>query len=232
MEILRYDKFSDYLNILRKELIRTEIINLFNEITVNETFFFRDLPQLEVLEKHILPEAVSAKKTNINILSAGCSSGEEAYTIAIILSEKFPQLKFNVMGIDISDLVVAKAIRAEYTQYAIRFVPKEFLRRYFKLLDNGNYKFEAPFKSNVTFRKLNLMEFESAAALREFDIIFCRYVLIYFDKNSKQKVINSFYNKISGNGYLILGNSESLFSIDNKFKMLHFPSAIIYNRRS
>jgi chemotaxis protein methyltransferase CheR len=231
IERLRYDSFKDYLNILKKELIRTEIINLFNEITVNETFFFRDLPQLEVLEKHILPEAVSEKKKIINILSAGCSSGEEAYTIAIILSEKFPQLNFTVTGIDISDLVVAKAIRAEYTQYAIRFVPKDYLKKYFTLLDNGNYQFSAPFKPNVGFRKLNLMEFESAPLGSNFDVIFCRYVLIYFDKESKQKVITSFNNKMTGDGYLILGNSESLFSIENDFKMLHFPSAIIYNRR-
>lgn len=230
MGALRFRQFTQYLDVLKKELIRTEIINLFNEITVNETFFFRDLPQLEVLEKHILPEAVKMGKKKVNILSAGCSSGEEGYTLAIILKEKFPQLDYTITGIDISDMVVAKAMRAEYTEYAVRFVPRDFLSKYFNKNDNGSYTFLAQHKANVTFRKFNLMELESAP-FSPFDVIFCRYVLIYFDKESKQKVIDSFYKKVTRNGYLILGNSESLFSIANDFKMLHFPSAIIYNRK-
>jgi chemotaxis protein methyltransferase CheR len=232
IEALRFSNFKDYFDVLKKELIRTEIINLFNEITVNETFFFRDLPQLEVLEKHIFPEAIKSGKKNVNVLSAGCSSGEEAYTISIILREKFPNLTFTIHGIDISDLVVAKAMRGEYTQYAVRFVPKEYLKKYFTTQPNGNYQFNPQFKTNINFKKLNLMEFENAPFRFNFDVIFCRYVLIYFDRDSKQKVISSFYNKIAENGYLILGNSESLFSISNDFKMLHFPSAIIYNRRN
>lgn len=230
MGALRFGNFNQYLDVLKKELIRTEIINLFNEITVNETFFFRDLPQLEVLEKHILPEAVKMGKKNINILSAGCSSGEEGYTLAIILKEKFPQLNYTITGIDISDLVVAKAMRAEYTEYAVRFVPRDYLKKYFQHTDSGNFIFQAKHKTGVTFRKFNLMEFENAP-FSPFDVIFCRYVLIYFDKDSKQKVIDSFYSKIAQNGFLIMGNSESLFSIKNSFKMLHFPSAIIYNRK-
>lgn len=234
IESLRYKSFNDYLNILKKELIRTEIINLFNEITVNETFFFRDKPQLEVLEKHIIPELMSRGKRTVDILSAGCSSGEEAYTIAVILREKFPQMQFRILGIDISDLVIAKAFRAEYTQYAVRFVPPPYQKKYFISMDGGNFKFRDEFKAGITFKKTNLMELDEAAVFppsTRFDVIFCRYVLIYFDRDSKQKVIDSFYQKIAELGYLILGNSESLFSISNEFKMLHFPSAIIYNRK-
>jgi len=230
IETLNYRSFKDYLNILKNELIRTEIINLFNDITVNETFFFRDKPQLEVLEKHILPEALSIGKRMVNILSAGCSSGEEAYTISIILREKFPHLSFNIWGIDISDLVVAKANRAEYTEYAVRFVPKDIIKKYF-VDKSGSFKFQDQFKTGIKFQKFNLMDFDDLPLTVNFDVIFCRYVLIYFDRESKQKVINSFYNKMSSSGYLILGNSESLFSVSSNFKMLHFPSAIIYNRR-
>ncbi len=231
MEALRFKSFSEYLNVLKKELIRTEILNLFNEITVNETFFFRDKPQLEVFEKEIIPKAVAKGKKRVDILSAGCSSGEEAYTLSIILREKFPALTFNIFGIDISDLVIAKATRAEYTQYAVRFVPDKLKSKYFTTMDSGNFKFRDEYKTGVKFKKLNLMELGSVTTNTRFDVIFCRYVLIYFDKDSKQKVINSFYEKIAENGYLILGNSESLFSVSNDFKMLHFPSAIIYNRR-
>jgi len=210
--------FKDYLHILQKELISTEIIHLFNEITVNETFFFRDLPQLEVLENHIFPEALARGQRTINILSAGCSSGEEPYTLSIILMEKFPQLSYNIWGIDISDLV--------------RFVPKQYLKKYFGPTNHGKYKFKDQYKTNIRFRKFNLMEFDSIPINISFDVLFCRYVLIYFDRDSKQKVIDSFYSKMAPGGYLILGNSESLFSISNSFKMLHYPSAIIYNRNS
>ncbi len=230
IERLRYDSFGDYLNILKKELIRTEIINLFNEITVNETFFFRDKPQLEVLEKHIIPDLKSKGRRSVNILSAGCSSGEEAYTLSIILRERFPQVPFNITGIDISDLVVAKASRAEYTPYAVRFIPPNYKKKYLQPLESGNFKFRDEFKTGVRFKKLNLMELDKTETGPSFDVVFCRYVLIYFDKESKQKVIDSFYKKIAENGYLILGNSESLFAVENDFKMLHFPSAIIYRR--
>lgn len=230
IEALRYDNFKDYLDILKKELIRTEIINLFNEITVNETFFFRDKPQLDALEKHIIPDLMSRGKKTVNLLSAGCSSGEEPYTLAIILREKFPQLNFTVTGVDISDLVIAKGKRAEYTPYAVRFIPPPYLKKYFTPLDNSNFKFNEEFKTGVSFQKMNLMELADSGSLR-FDVIFCRYVLIYFDRDSKQQVIDAFYKKIADYGYLVLGNSESLFSIANNFKMLHFPSAIIFHRR-
>lgn len=232
IQTLGCSSFKYYLQILQKELLPDEIIHLFNEITVNETFFFRDLPQLEVLENHILPEAVARGRSTINILSAGCSSGEEPYTISIILMEKFPQLSYNIWGIDISDQVVAKASQAEYSEYAVRFVPKQYLKKYFIQIDQGKYKFNDQYRANIKFRKFNLMEFDSIPIDIPFDVLFCRYVLIYFDRDSKQKVIDSFYTKMAPGGYLILGNSESLFSISSSFKMLHYPSAIIYNRNS
>jgi chemotaxis protein methyltransferase CheR len=232
IQTLSCSSFKDYLQILQRELIPGEIIHLFNEITVNETFFFRDLPQLEVLENHIFPEAAARGRSTINILSAGCSSGEEPYTISIILMEKFPQLSYNIWGIDISDQVVAKASQAEYSEYAVRFVPKQYLKKYFIRIDQGKYKFNDQYRANIKFRKFNLMEFDSIPIDIPFDVLFCRYVLIYFDRDSKQKVIDSFYTKMAPGGYLILGNSESLFSISSSFKMLHYPSAIIYNRNS
>ncbi len=231
MEALRFEKFEQYFEILKKEILRTEIINLFNAITINETFFFRDLPQLKALKNHIVPEMVKSGKKIINILSAGCSSGEEAHTLAIIMRENFPQVNFNVTGIDISDLVVAKAKRGEYSEYAVRFVPKNYFAKYFSKLANGNFKYKDELKGGLAFKKINLMEFERADLRKPFDIIFCRYVLIYFDKESKKKVVKSFHNNTTQNGYLIMGNSESLFAVSDDYQMLHFPSAILYKRR-
>jgi len=231
MEALRFDKFDTYFNILKKEILRTEIINLFNVITINETFFFRDIPQLKALKNHIIPELIKNGKKSINILSAGCSSGEEAHTIAIIMRENFPQISFTVTGIDISDLVIAKAKRGEYSEYAVRFIPKNYFKKYFTKLENGNFKYKDELKKGIDFKKVNLMEFDKANLRKPFDVIFCRYVLIYFDKESKKGVVKDFYNNTAKNGYFIMGNSESLFSVSDDYKMLHFPSAIIYKRR-
>lgn len=232
IESLEYENFSDYLAILKKEVFQAEIINLFNEITVNETFFFRDRPQFEALEKHIIPRLAAKGRKNISILSAGCSSGEEPYTLAMVLREQFPQLPFSICGIDISDQVISKADSAEYTRYAVRHVPPAYLDKYFIPLENGNFKFREEYKTGISFKKVNLMELGTSPSLkaRRFDVIFCRYVLIYFDRVSKQRVIDAFHEKIAENGYLILGNSESLSSALGNFKILHFPSAIIYRR--
>lgn len=231
MEALRFESFDQYFEILRKEILRTEIINLFNVITINETFFFRDIPQLKALKNHIIPELIKNGKKNINILSAGCSSGEEAHTLAIIMRENFPQVNFTVTGIDISDLVIAKAKRGEYSEYAVRFIPKNYFNKYFTKLDNGNFQYKNELKGGIFFKKVNLVEFEQADLNKPFDVIFCRYVLIYFDKESKKKVVKSFYKNTTKNGYFIMGNSESLFSVSEDYQMLHFPSAIIYKRR-
>ncbi len=231
MEALRFERFDKYFEILKKEILRTEIINLFNIITINETFFFRDLPQLKALKNHIVPELLKSGKKNINILSAGCSSGEEAHSLAIIMRENFPGVKFSITGIDISDLVIAKAKRGEFSDYAVRFVPKNYFTKYFTKLENGNFKFKDEFKGELLFKKENLIEFEQTDLKTPFDIVFCRYVLIYFDKESKKGVVKSFYNNTSKNGYLIMGNSESLFSVSEDYQMLHFPSAIMYKRR-
>jgi len=229
IEAIRLNSFSEYFNVLKKELIRTEIIKLFNEITVNETFFFRDMPQLKALKEQILPQIQS--KGTIRILSAGCSSGEEAYTLSIILREYFPDLNFNILGIDISDLVVAKAIKAHYSDYAVRFIPQNIRQKYFDHKDHGNWVYKDEGKKNVEFRKMNLMELDAQPASCRFDIIFCRYVLIYFDLDSKKKVVSKFGSCLNKAGHLFMGNSESLYSVTENFDMMHFPSAIVYKKK-
>ena len=230
MEALKLDKVSEYLAIVRGELIKTEIIHLFNEITINETFFFRDRPQLDAFCKQLIPDLTAAGPRKISILSAGCSSGEEAYTLGILMRETFPQLSFSVLGIDISDRVLAKAIRGEYTDYAVRFLPEKWLKKYFEQ-DGGIFRFRDEFRAGIRFAKTNLMDLGNGPVTGPFDIIFCRYVLIYFDLESKRQVLSRFYQQTPPGGYLVLGNSESIFSVSDQFHMLHYPSAIVYQRR-
>jgi len=229
IEAMRLNSFSEYLEILKKELIRTEIIKLFNEITVNETFFFRDMPQLKALKEQILPAI--ATKGSVQILSAGCSSGEEAYTLSILLREYFPNLMFSILGVDISDQVVAKANKAYYSDYAVRFVPQSLRQKYFVHENNTTWVFRNEWKKNVEFRKLNLMDLNAQTFSTKFDLIFCRYVLIYFDLESKKKVVSNFLTCLVKPGYLFMGNSESLYSVTDDFDMMHFPSAIVYKKK-
>lgn len=229
IEAMRLNSFAEYLNILNKELIRTEIIKLFNEITVNETFFFRDMPQLKALKEQILPAMVS--RGSVRILSAGCSSGEEAYTLSILLREYFPSLMFTILGVDISDLVVAKANKGYYSDYAVRFVPQSLKQKYFSHENSSTWVFREDWKKNVEFRKLNLMELNNQTFAYKFDLIFCRYVLIYFDLESKKKVVSTFASCLGKPGYLFMGNSESLYSVTEEFDMMHFPSAIVYKKK-
>lgn len=229
IEAMRLNSFAEYLNILKKELIRTEILKLFNEITVNETFFFRDMPQLKALKEQILP--LQQAKGSVKILSAGCSSGEEGYTLSIILREYFPDLNFSITGIDISDLVVAKAIKGHYSDYAVRFVPTPIKQKYFVHEGESKWVFKEEWKKGIEFRKMNLMELDAQSPANRFDIIFCRYVLIYFDLESKKKVVANFYKCLNPKGYLFMGNSESLYSVTDQFDMMHFPSAIVYKKK-
>ncbi len=229
MNNLNIKEFKDYFEIIKKELIRTEIIHLFNEITVNETFFFRDNSQLVAFEKVLIPELIKAGRKKIKILSAACSSGEEVYTLSIILREKFPSMDFKIIGVDISAKMISKAIKGEYTDYSVRFVPKNYYNKYF-IKKNERHLFKQEFKNGIEFKKANLMNIDMALLNERFDIIFCRYVLIYFDRESKKIVVDKLYRLLNHNGFFIMGNSESLFSVTDKLKILHFPSAIIYKK--
>ena len=229
MNNLNINEFRDYFEILKKELIRTEIIHLFNEITVNETFFFRDNSQLIAFEKVLIPELIKNGRKKIKILSAACSSGEEAYTLSIILREKFPSIDFKIIGVDISAKVISKAIKGEYTDYSVRFVPKNYYNKYF-IKKNDRHLFRQELKKGIEFKKANLMNIDMELLNERFDIIFCRYVLIYFDKESKKTVVDKLYHLLNNNSFFLMGNSESLFSVTDKLKILHFPSAIIYKK--
>jgi chemotaxis protein methyltransferase CheR len=219
-----------YLRQLCAGALPAELNQLFNEITINETYFFRDQPQIEALRRHIVPELLNGGRSSLRILSAGCSSGEEPYSLSILLREHFPNLSFSISGIDLSEKVLEMAGRGEYAEYAVRFVYEPLRRKCFELRD-GLFRLRNEYRVPVRFYRQNLMEFSGAPPDAPYDIIFCRYVLIYFASEAKRRVIRRFFESLSPGGYLVLGNSESLLSVSEDFRMLHFPSAIIYKRR-
>ncbi|NWF90402.1 MAG: protein-glutamate O-methyltransferase CheR [Ignavibacteriaceae bacterium] len=214
-----------------------ELKYLFEAITINETFFFRNQPQFDALISSILPELIEAKdkigKNKIRIWSAASSTGEEAYTISMLISElikpKFPKFDFEIVGTDISTGAVETAKKGIYKEYSIRNMPVYYLKKYFKLGPSG-YELDPKIKSMASFKLLNLYDDFSMRTMINFDVIFCANVLIYFDQNSKIKVVNHLYNSLLKGGHLFIGYSETLHGISKAFKLVSFPKTVSYKR--
>ncbi|MBX3044811.1 MAG: protein-glutamate O-methyltransferase CheR [Candidatus Kapabacteria bacterium] len=229
--------FADYISFLKLKPGRVELDALFEAITINETYFFRVPQQFEALENVIIPEIAKLKEglpnPTIRIWSAAASTGEEAYTISIMINErlkyKYPKINFQIIGTDINSAVLESARKAVYKEYAIRNVPDNLLEKYFKKEDN-QYILKDEIKRIVRFSQLNLYDNIALRAIPPCDVIFCANVLIYFDIPSKQKVVSDLYNTLTKGGYLFVGYSESLHGISKAFKLVHLPKAMAYQK--
>jgi chemotaxis protein methyltransferase CheR len=226
----------EYLDFLTARPNRdAEMRSLLNEITIGETCLFRSLPQIDALRKVVIPALAEAKKklsyTKLRFWSAGCSTGEESYTLAMILLEETQTtLKgwtFEVMATDLNDHSVAKAREGIYNDYAVRNVPPEFMRKYFTQT-GSNFRVADSVRPFVTFARLNMLDDSKMLFMRGIDAIFCCNVLIYFDGKSKTRTVQHFYNALLANGYFFLGQSESLYGISEKFRLVHFPGSTAY----
>jgi chemotaxis protein methyltransferase CheR len=226
----------EYLDFLTARPNRdSEMRNLLNEITIGETCLFRSQPQIDALRKVVIPSLAEAKKklafTKLRFWSAGCSTGEESYTLAMILLEETQALlkgwTFEVVATDLNDRSVAKAQEGVYNDYAVRNVPPDFLKKYFKQ-SGPEFRVADSVKAHITFSRLNMLDDSKMLFMRGLDVIFCCNVLIYFDGKSKTRTIQHFYNALMPNGYFFLGHSESLYGISEKFHLVHFPGATAY----
>jgi chemotaxis protein methyltransferase CheR len=217
---------------------KDELKMLLNEVTTNETCFFRNTSQLAALEQQFLPEVLDAKNKigfrKLRIWSAGSSSGEEAYTLAILISEKFRALldawTIEIVGTDISEKVVAQAKEGIYSSYSVRNTPDIYLKKYFTPGAGGVYELSPAVRKLVTFSSLNLYDDSRMVFMKNFDFIFCANVLIYFDTTSKGKVVQHFYNNLQPYGYFFVGQAESLHGVNDKFKAVHFPGGFGYKK--
>jgi chemotaxis protein methyltransferase CheR len=237
LSALGVDNFFTYYNTLMNGKGAGELVHLINSVTINETFFFRNEPQFNALEQSILPELIVKRKedgTNkIKIWSAACSTGEEPYSIAMIIKDKFlskfPTIKFEVAGTDINTQALETAKRGIYRDYAVRNIPKDYLQRYFHH-DGDKFFLSEDIKQMVTLKQMNLFDRSSMKMMRNFDVVFAANVLIYFDLNSKQSVISSIYDSMNRGGYFFVGYSETLYGLTQAFKPVHFDKAIAYRK--
>lgn len=237
---LNLKSYSDYYNFLRFDgSRRAELTKLFEVVTTNETSFFRNPPQLEVFQKSVLPDILDqCRKTGrkkLRIWSAGCSTGEEPYTLAIILCEvlkgELSSWDIKITANDLSEAVLASARRGVYNDYALRTTPKEIVDAYF-IKEDTQYRVKPELKSLISFGPINLNERDQLKRVEKSQIVFCRNVIIYFDDEMKRKVINAFYDNLEINGALLIGHSESLHNISRAFQLEHHKGTIVYRKMS
>jgi chemotaxis protein methyltransferase CheR len=213
-----------------------ELRQLLNEITIGETCLFRSQPQLDALRNVILPEIVAEASKQVSkrlrIWSAGCSTGEESYTLAMSLLEESRRLlkgwTVEILATDLNDRSLEAAKAGVYGDYALRSTPDYFKRKYFSAVDGNKLQVSPEVKKLITFSRLNLQDDSKMLFVKGIDLIFCCNVLIYFDGTSKAKVIRHFFSNLSAGGYLFLGTSESLMKLNDQFHLVHFPGTIGY----
>jgi chemotaxis protein methyltransferase CheR len=215
-----------------------ELRGLMNEITIGETCLFRSQPQLNALHNVILREITSergkAGLKKLRIWSAGCSTGEEPYTLAMFLLEQKEKLLkdwiFEIQATDLNDRSIEVARAAVYGEYALRNTPALYKSKYFIPVDGGKLQVRDEVKARITFTRLNLNEDSRMLFMKGMDLIFCCNVLIYFDLTSKRRVVQHFYANLLQGGYFFLGQAESLFQVNDQFRLVHLPGTTVYRK--
>lgn len=228
-------QYAEYL--MSTPARQVEMLALLNEITIGETCFFRSQPQLDAFRQVVLRKVIDAKRkipaTPLRIWSAGCSTGEEPYTLSIILQEESTEIlkgwPFEILATDLNYRSLDKARAGLYDGYSTRYLPEYYKQKYFTQVGD-QLEAQSSVRNCITFNRINLSDIGSLMPMHDFDVIFCCNVLIYFDLASKRRVVEQFYRSLSPHGYLFLGRAESLFGVNNDFHLVHLPGATAYIR--
>lgn len=220
LRALSLTNFDDYIDYVENDRTFQELPQMIYELTTNKTSFFRELPHFDYLRQSILP---TLRNKRIRIWSAGCSSGEEPYTIAIVLREELPEIDrcdVAILATDLSKKVLSKAKSGIYDEMVIKDLPNNYLK-YFDVEKTGSgkrYQVRDNIKKLIKIAQLNLME--EWPMKSTFNLIFCRNVMIYFDKETQNRLVNRFWEYLDSGGHLFVGHSESLTGLSHKFKFI------------
>ncbi len=237
LEAMKLKSFEDYYYYLiydkNKEI---EMNNLIGCMVTNETSFYRDRPQLDGFINGVIPDVVKRREKDIikelRVWSSASSTGEEPYTLAMMMMEKGFHLKgwrISVIGSDISDGVLRSAKKGVYESYSLRNVPEDLKKKYF-FKSGENYAVVKRLKDMVSFKKINMMDKKAMGGIKAADVVFCRNVLIYFDDNSRKTVLTSLYDSLRPGGYLFLGFSESLHNLTRLFTPVRMGQTLVYKK--
>ena len=208
------EDFDAYFQLLSEDKSGTEVFQLIDKLTTNHTFFMREASHFDYFRDQVLPWlAESVKDRDLRIWCAGCSSGEEPYTLAMILSDFFGKEQnswdMKILATDISVSVLKTAREGIYTGEAVRTLPKAWQLGYFNAVDNDRYRVCEGIRNQVIFRSFNLMD-PVLPFRKTFHVIFCRNVMIYFDQDTKNQVVSRYFHQTAPGGYLFIGHTESL----------------------
>jgi chemotaxis protein methyltransferase CheR len=227
--------FREYFVMLRFQTSGEELQKLINSLTVNETYFYREDYQFECLVKSILPEAIRHKRRGdlIRIWSVPCSSGEEPYSLAMYLLECWPQVddySIELVASDIDTQILEMAKRGIYESRSLIHLTKPLIAKYFQTLPEGRFEISQDLRDSVDFTQVNVSDLGQMRRYRDFDVIFCRNLLIYFDDESRRIAAEALFNALHNGGFICLGHSESMSRITSLFRIRRFPEAIVYQK--
>lgn len=233
-QLKSYREYYQFLKFNRKR--DQELEEIMDLLTTNETYFFREAYQLSAFSDEIVPELCKRKQVagqprKLRIWSAGCSTGEEPYTIAMLLLEQacLQGWQLEIIGTDISQRVLQQARRGVYGRSSFRMTDDYYLLKYFEPQDGG-FRIADKVRQLVSISHLNLLDRTRMAMLGTFDLIFCRNVIIYFDQTAKKHVVEAFHGVLQDGGFLLLGHSESLMNITTLFTLRHFKNDMVYQK--
>ncbi|MFV0502918.1 MAG: CheR family methyltransferase [Lachnospirales bacterium] len=218
---LKLNSFSDYYKYLINDKTGKELIHFTNKLTTNYTYFMRENSHFSFLIDRILPELESKGVKTFKIWSAGCSTGEEPYVMAMYLEKYFrgKAVAIDFTATDISEEVLDIAKKGIYPKDKLVSIPDEFLKNHFIKLDDEKYIVSDKIKRMIKFKKVNLIS-DSFSTFRSAHVIFCRNVIIYFDNKTKETLIEKFYHTNSVGGYFVISRSESLNNISSNYKLI------------
>lgn len=231
------DNFRAYFSILRFQASGEEWQRLVNDMTVNETYFLREDYQFDVLVRGLLPEIAQGRRAGerISIWSMPCSTGEEPYSIAIHILEKWAKADdyaIEIAGSDIDSRVLAAAREGVYGERSLQRLPNDLRAKYFKKIDADKFQLRAELRDSIDFSTTNIMDAAHMKRYRFVDVIFCRNMLIYFDDASRRQAVEMLFECMSPGGFICLGHSESMSRISSLFRPRKFGDTVVYQKAS
>lgn len=218
-----FSGFSDYVDHILTTNNNDDIDFLINKLTTNYTFFMREKAHFEFFKDNILPELEKKRKNKVlSIWSAGCSTGQEAYTLSMLMKEHFgnraSEWDTRILATDISQRVLTEARNGIYPEESLKELPASWKNKYFSKTKDGSFAIKPIIKDNVIYKTFNLMD--PIDFKLKFDVIFCRNVMIYFNQETKDRLTNRFYDSTVPGGYLLVGHSESITRSTSQYKYI------------
>ncbi|NLV86205.1 MAG: protein-glutamate O-methyltransferase CheR [Clostridiales bacterium] len=219
LKSLGFDNYSQYIALLKKDPNSEKVDNFINKITTNYSYFSREADHYDFLGKKIIPALINEKRRGIKVWSAGCSTGEEPYNIAMAIDSALGSQRslwnVTISATDVSTRALNIAKEGVYPEAELKAMPENWKKNYMVKQDDGNYRVADSIRKNVSFSRFNLMS--PVLQKNYYDVIFCRNVMIYFKPATTQSIVKKFYQATADNGYLFIGHSETISRLDTEY---------------